>query len=1045
MFAKFFIDRPRFAMVIAVVLMMAGVISAFNLPVRQYPSVAPPQIYVSASFPGADAETLARTVGTPLEEAINGVDDMIYMESTSSSTGYYSLSITFKTGTDIDMALVKVQNRVQQASPLLPGEVTARGVTTESRFSDTLGFVALISPNGTRDDLFLVDYATNYISSALKRVPGVGDARVFGSKYSIRVWLDPERLASMGLSTTDIASAIASQNRQASIGSVGASPVNTKTSMVYTLTTSGRLENVREFENIVLRTTTEGGQVKLKDVARVELGSENYSFSGAFNELPAASIMLSQATGSNALETMNAVREAMSEMEKNLPEDTEFVVGYDSTQYVRATIEEILFTLMLTFSLVVLVCYVFLQDWRVTLVPVVAIPVSLIATFTGLFLLGFSINILTLFAFVLVIGTVVDDAIIVVERVIYVMHRDNVSALEATRQAMKDVTGPMTATTLVFLAIFVPVAFMGGITGEIYRQFAVTVSFSVVFSLVVALTLSPAMCSHMLNDVKPKTQGPLAWFNRVVSKASDRYVTGSMWIARRTVVTLGILGIVIAVAIGAMKFTPTAFLPDEDQGVIFAVVQLPEGASRNRTDAVIAKVVPQFRAIPGVKNVMNIVGYSLMGDSGENVATVVLPLENWSLRQSRDKSLQSIVGKVRAIAGSTLEAKIDVFTPPAIQGLGIAGCLDLRLQATMDSDPGKLASVLAAFTGKINQAPEFMYAFSSYTANTPHLFLDIDREKAESLGLPISNIYGTLQTYFGTVYVNDINIGNTVNKVIVQSDWPYRNKMSDIGNIYTSGAGGEMVPLESIMALRKTLAPRSVSRYNLFPSAAIKAFLIPVFSSGQGMEAIEKIADDLPEGYSIEWTGMTYQEKQAGGSTALMMLIAVVFGYLFLVAQYESWSAPFGVVLTLPVALLGALAGIFVMGISLSIYAQLGILLLVGLAAKNAILIIEFAKEQHDVNGLSILESAAVAGSERFRSVIMTAFTCVIGVTPLLAASGAGAGSRLHVGTTMVFGMTIATVFGIFLIPGLYVVLQTGREKVKARMRDIFAHHKNEG
>lgn len=1039
MFSKFFINRPRFAIVIALVLMIAGVISAYNLPVKQYPNVSPPQVQVHATYPGANAEVLANTVATPLEEAINGVDDMIYMSSTSSNTGRYTLSITFKTGTDSNMALVKVQNRVQQATPLLPSEVTQQGITTNTSYSDTLGFIGLISPNGTRDSLFLTDYAYNHVSNALKRVPGMGDVQVYGARYSIRIWLDPERLASLGLSTANVAAAISSQNKQASIGSIGASPGNTDTPLVYALTTQGRLGSVRDFENIILRTTAEGGLVKLHEVARIELGADSYAMSASLGNAPSAMMALSQGADANALDVMRATKKVIAELEKNLPDDVQFIIGYDSTDYVRATILEIMETLLLTFSLVVFVCYIFLQDWRVTLVPVAAIPVSLLATFIGLAVMGFSINILTLFGLVLVIGTVVDDAIIVVERVLFIMERDKSNAMDATLQAMKDVTGPMTATTLVFLAIFVPVAFSGGITGVIYRQFAVTISFAVVFSLIVALTLSPAMCAHMLNDVRPKKRGPLAWFNKVVSKSTNGYVSGSMWIARKALVTIGFFAVVVAISYGIMKITPTSFIPDEDQGTVFAAVQLPEGASQGRTRAVLNKMTAGVEGIPGVKFVLNIEGFSIMGDSGENVASLILPLENWSLRKTPEKSQQAIVARVREVAASIPEAKINVFTPPAIMGLGMAGGLDLRLQSTLENNPQRLAQVMNELMGKIMQAPEFLYAFSSYTANTPHLNLNIDREKAEMLGVPINTVYSTLQTYFATAYINDINIGTQVNKVQLQSDWTFRNKIDSLDGIYINNTAGDRVPLHSFMTLEKTLAPRAINRYNLFPSAGITVIMKPGFSTGQGIARIEQLASELPTGYSYEWSGMTYQEQQAGGQVLLIIGIALLFGYLFLVAQYESWTVPMGVILSLPVALLGALIGILVMRISLSIYTQLGILLLVGLAAKNAILIIEFAQEQHEVHGLSILDAAAEAGRERFRSVMMTALTCVIGVMPMLVASGAGAASRRHVGTTMFFGMSIATIFGIFLIPGLYVVLQANRERIKARIKRAFS------
>ncbi|MDR0616208.1 MAG: efflux RND transporter permease subunit [Synergistaceae bacterium] len=1038
MFSKFFINRPRFAMVIACVLSLAGIISALNLPVRQYPNVAPPQIHVIASFPGADAETLANTVASPLEEALNGVEDMIYMSSTSSSSGTYVLSITFRTGTDTDTALVKVQNRVQQATPLLPTEVTQRGITTNASFSDTLGFVALVSPNGTRDDLELADYAFNNVKNTLSRVPGIGDVQVFGARYSIRVWLDPEGLASRGLSASDVTEAIASQNRQASLGSIGASPGNLNNPVVYSMTTRGRLGSVRDFEEVIVRTSSQGGLVRLKDVARIELGAESYGMEAALNQVPSAMMALSQASDANALDVMRETRKAIDEMTRTLPSDMEFVIGYDSTDYVRETIAEIISTLVLTFSLVVLVCYLFLQDWRVTLVPVAAIPISLLATFIGFQVLGFSINILTLFGLVLVIGTVVDDAIIVVERVLFVMHRDGSDSVDATVQAMKDVAGPMTATTLVFLAIFVPVAFMSGITGEIYRQFAITISFSVVFSLITALTLSPAMCAHMLQGVKPKTRGPLAWFNRLVDASRNGYVSGAMWIARRSVVTVGLFALIVVSSYGLIRSIPTTFIPDEDQGMIMSVVQLPEGASQNRTGAVMDDLISRIRQIDGVQDVVSIEGFSFTGDSGENMGMVITTLQNWSLRKSPEKSLAGIAGRVRAVAASITEASVNVVTPPAIPGMGVSGGLSLLLQSTIDNDPARLQQTMREFMGGMMQSREIMLAFSSYTADTPHVYLDIDRDKAELLGVSISEIFRVLQTYYGTAYVNDINIGSQVNKVMLQSDWMYRSTIDSVNNIFVRNASGEQVPLKSLMTLKKVLAPRSITRYNLYPAAAITAFMNEGFSTGQGMARLEALSSNLPNGYRYALTGMTYQEQAASGQVVLIIGIALLFGYLFLVAQYESWTVPMGVILSLPVALLGAMMGIIAMSLSISIYVQLGILLLVGLVAKNAILIIEFAQEQHEVYGLSIFDAAAEAGRERFRSVMMTALTCVFGVLPMLFASGAGAESRKHVGTTMFFGMGVATVFGIFIIPGIYAVLQKNRERAKVFLKRVF-------
>ena len=1032
MISRVFIDRPRLAGVISIVLMLAGIISIFSLPVAQYPMVTPPQITVSASYPGASAEVLADTVAGPLEDAVNGVDDMIYMSSTSDSSGNYALTVSFAVGTDIDISLVKVQNRVAQATPLLPAEVTQKGVAVQNQSSDILGFLMVRSPDRSRDSLFLSDYAYKVIKPALERISGVSSASVRGSKYSMRVWLDSDRLAALGLSSSDVTAAIRNQNIQASIGSVGSVPGDGSEQMTYTLKTTGRLNTVEDFKKIIVRTGADGAVVFLGDVAQVEKGADSYLFTARYNGEPSVAMMVSRASDANALTTMNNLRTELDSLKKQFPSGVECQFPYDATKFVRVCIEEITLTLLLTFFLVVLVCYVFLQDWRATLIPALTIPVSLCATFAVLALFGYSINTLTLFGLVLAIGLVVDDAIVVVERVLHLMEHEHLDQKAATVKAMEQVSSAIIATTLVLLAIFVPIGFMGGIVGKIYQQFAVSISAAVFFSAVNALTLSPALCATILKVIKPKQHGPLRWFNTGLNRARNGYVAVSSRLARRWLLTVAVLAVIVGGALLISKFSPTSFLPDEDQGIIFGAVQLPEGATLARTDALLTQAVTPLRDDPGVDFVIQITGFSLIGGAGENVAFFVCGLKDWSERKTPELKSTAILQRLQGRLAQVPGAQINLFTPPSIRGLGASSGMDIRLQAINDNDSQKLDAVLKGFLMKLNTMPGMMYAFSTYTANTPYLFLDVDRVKASLMGVDTSAIFAALQDNLGSRYVNNVNFEGQVNNVNVQADWPFRNQVADVEKIYVKNNRGDMVPLGSVLKSRVTFAPRSVDRYNKFTAAAITAVPLPFISSGDAMKNVTKLAGEtLPAGYTFDWSSLSYQEAKASGGSSMLIVMALIFGFLFLVAQYESWIIPLPVMLSTAVASLGALAGLLFSRMPLSIYAQLGLILLVGLASKNAILIVEFSRARHE-EGLSIHEAAADGMMQRFRAVLMTAFTFILGVLPMVLATGAGSAARRSIGTTVFWGMLAATVFGIILIPALYVLFQTLREKSHA-------------
>ncbi len=1032
MFSRFFIYRPVFALVISIVVVILGTISIPTLPVESMPDITPPTVQVSTNFPGANAQVVEQTVTTPIEKEVNGVQDMIYMQSKSTSAGTMDLTVSFEIGTDPDMAAVLTQNRVSIAEPLLPEEVKRQGVKTEKQSTQLTLMVNLISPDGRYDDVFISNYATTQVNDVLARVPGVGKVQGMGAKdFGMRIWLDPGKLKARGLTTDELVAALREQNVQVAAGKIGQPPNPAGLNFEYAITTLGRLETVDQFENIIVKTGDEGEIVRVRDVARVELGAQDYSWFVELDGAPSVGIAVYQLPGSNALGVARGVEEALSELEENFPDGLEAVVAYDSTRYIEASIEEVITTLIVAILLVIFSVFIFLQDWRTTVIPSATIPVSLIGTFFAMKLFGMSINNLTLFGLVLAIGIVVDDAIVVVENTMRLIDDEGMETKAATAKAMEEVGGAIVATTLVLLAVFVPTALMPGLTGRLYQQFAITISIATVFSSINALTLSPALAGILLRP-SPETRGRFFnKFNEWFDVATGRYMGVVNSLVRRTaMVMLVFAGILVAVFLG-FRWLPGGFIPDEDQGYFFVNLELPDGASMERTGEVLREINAVIENTGGVEHYITIGGYSFLnGVQGSNYGAVIATLENWSDR-SGEEHVERLMAHLQRYLFTIQEGRAFAFGPPPINGLGNATGFSMELQ-----DRGGVGlQQLQAFANDMvragNQSPVVTRLNQNFTANVPQLFIDVDRNRVKTYGIPLQSVFNTLQANLGSAYVNDFNLFGRTWRVQVQADQQFRSKVADIDRLEVRNLRGDMVPLGTLAQVRDTVGPQVITRFNMFPAASITGVPAPGSSSGEAVSEMEKLAGQvLPRQLGFQWSGVTYQQIAAGNLAPIIFSLAIIFVFLFMAAQYESWLIPLAVLMGVPMAILGAILFTGVRSLDNNIYMQIGLVLLIGLSAKTAILIVEFAKQLRE-SGKPILEAAVTAANLRFRPILMTAFSFILGVIPLAVASGAGASSRISLGTAVLGGMLIATISGVFMIPVFYVVIQGLAERRK--------------